>query len=1554
MSTSFEGSQAFNRLSNAFENVIPNSGSLMLNIPLVSLIGKLDGIGLAIQLSYSMGTPGRLGLPDNWSFNIPFLVPGEALEVKGMRYIIDPDWTDATGYASGLKYENNHGIAFTNNISGQTLPYGDSGASYQFTYADTDGSCYFFDSTGKLLMQADRHGNFIYYAYTGSNLLDTITDSFGQQTSFGYNPNQIVVTCPDGRTTTLNYNSTGISSLVDPLGHATSFTMVQQNGFNVISTIAYPSGKTTSIAYTSIQFLDTNGSSYSIPAISDLYYMDQANAMLAHYQYAYGTNSGGNTFTGYQGGYALSSTSDGLLDSNNTLYTYNVEVRSMDAANNILALSDTSYSFSHVPVQQNTYIIDASGAQQGFLQLNSVYDLTPDQHSQQPNYLSPKQTEQLFFASASAKGVPQTKRAYEYDAYGNTTSKQSSSYKPASESYTMDLLEAASYFTGTGMSINTLLNTSTRQDCVTNQVIKTVNALTANKLDVAASTVSYSNDGGATWNDWKARSMVFDTSGRELSETLQWVKKNMPGVQQATTKYAYSYDAANLAVTTAITDALGNTSKHVVSTMYGKKVADIQPSGAALAYSYDKIGRLVSAVSPTGLRTTYAYTIIGVEGENSTIKTSPMGYQSKSVYDCLGRETASYDNGTPGNPGALRTLSTKRYDLLGNVVAETDVFGNLTTGSYNSLGKATLSVDPQKNQTSVVYDFAGNSTLTSLNGIVQKKTVTDNCGNTVLEEKYPNTKNPDQASQYTLRRANVYGGFGNLQSAKVSRLDSGVETPLFANTYQYDADGQQASTQFTAPDGSTSVTQATFDLNKKEISHSRQVTYPDRRSYTVPSDVCQYDALGQMVKLTNRMEQSESYAYNADNQLTGKTLFDGSLISYQYTPDGQKSQESWTEGGTAYAIAYTYDKDGRLLTTTDNNGTLANAYALDGVLTSITYPDGKKLAYTLDQYSRKVGMVDVSGAATSYTYTPQNQLVTVKNAQDTLTYAYYSDTSKNTILGAPMSVTLANNYTETYQYDAHDRKNGTQKRSATGQVILDESCVLNALNQVATSTMTSALGSDASLNQQRSCSYDAFKQLTSDVVKGTNGAVLSDDAYQYDGNANVLVKTSNGVATKYSYNSIDQLVSYTVGAGQPQVQKYDTNGRLVVDGDGNGYRYDLRGKLLNVEGAGNTRYSYYPNELLATRSSQSATVQMYYDNTQQVMNSYLNGAATQFLLVGTRRFAAYTQGSAPYYYGISQRQDTVLGLSAPTASGASLVGSASYQAYGQQTDVHLGLDARNNFAWNQEYKDPDNMLVYLRARYYDPKTMRFISRDNTRLDNRYAFGNGDPINNIDPTGNDALEYVSIGLGVGAGAAAVGVGAYLFITYGTAFTAAVGGTAALGTIGAGTLASVAALALGLGTGTTGLITSATTLASAVVLGVTGSEIAIGSAIGTTLGTGLGAYAGSVLAGGVGQIIGTMLGGSIGGYVGTAAAQALGYVGGAAEAVGYVGAVASEAIGYVGATAATLATTATEATIAAATAAATMATDAVVATAAAATGAAAAAGDAAFALLALLFL
>ena len=68
-----------------------------------------------------------------------------------------------------------------------------------------------------------------------------------------------------------------------------------------------------------------------------------------------------------------------------------------------------------------------------------------------------------------------------------------------------------------------------------------------------------------------------------------------------------------------------------------------------------------------------------------------------------------------------------------------------------------------------------------------------------------------------------------------------------------------------------------------------------------------------------------------------------------------------------------------------------------------------------------------------------------------------------------------------------------------------------------------------------------------------------------------------------------------------------------------------------------------------------------------------------------------------------------------------------------------------------EQYDSDLGLYYLRARYYNPNTGRFLSRDpedgNAKIPatlHKYLYAGGDPINRIDPTGrDDAADYSSL-------------------------------------------------------------------------------------------------------------------------------------------------------------------------------------------------------------------
>lgn len=1498
--TSFIGSQAFNRLSTIHENVIPNTGSLTLDISLLKLVGVRKDVDLELKLSYMIGKSGRLGLPTNWTLCIPFVVPNKSLEINGSRYIIDPSWQDSSGYASGLKYENNHGVSFVTEGAATPLPYGNYGATYQYKYSDVEGNQYYFDGNGCLVMKADRYGNNIYYSYTtDGKYLASITDSYGQTTNFTYGLGQLTISRPDGKNTTIDFSNEGVSQVSDPLNHVTSFTSTQRGSFNVLTTISYPTGKTTNLYYTDISFLDGSTQTLSIPAVSQLDVLDKNNNPIVQYLYEYGTNSGGYTFTGFYGDYELTSEKDGLLDSNNTEYVYDTLVKTVDANGTTVATVNTFYNFAHVPVKEVAYIIEANGTQTGYIEHDSTYDISQDKHNQQPNYLLPKITEKATFDSTNSINTKNTKTTFSFDNYGNTISKQVFTYNSAASSYAHHISECTTYFTSSGMEVYSLAQSSEITDHVTDQIIKSENSLAENNLDVGSSIVQYKNHGDTKWNSWKVHSKTFGTQGRESSNTISWDKPDYKGVKTTTTSCKYSYDSASFTLTTTITNALGNKATHRLSTMHNKVLSEALPSGATTQYTYDAIGRILSKTSPAGEISKHAYKVYALDGENSASTKHPSGYEKISYLDELGREVKQCDNGNPLNKSAIRTVSKKQYNVFNKVVLHSDIFKNTTKHAYNSLKKPTQTIDINKNVTDIVYSHANNTVITKINDVDHKKVVHDNFGKVVSLERLPNTKNTDTSSQFIIETLSTYSGFGKRLTKVVNSLLGGTTTNHSIESYEYDADQHIVREKFTAPNGDIMTKSSALDLNHKLIQQIKTVDYAGGKSYKIEGDICSFNELGQHTKLTNQHKQSESYTYNADGHMVSKTLFDGSVITYSYTLDGKKNEETWVENKEPHFKKFTYDTDGRILSTTDKSGTVANEYSLDGVLTSITYPDGKTYTVTLDQYSRKVSEKDASGVTTDYSYTSTNQLSAVKTLQDTLTYDYNDDLANNVFIGAPKSVKVSNLYTETYIYDAHNRKAGTKKHNksvAPGkQNFLTEKSQINSLDQIVQITVTSEASTSSELNHQRIYQYDNFKQLIRDTIT-CGKQTVSDTSFTYDGNANVLTKTVNGVLTSYSYNALDQLMSYTVGSGNTKRLSYDSNGNLVQDGGGNSYTYDIFGKLLSVSGDGTVNYSYYPNDLLATRGTDDSSVTMYYDHHQQVANTFKGDTPVQFLKVGAKRFAAYENGANGYYYGVNIRQDTIFGLS----SSGEIKGSSSYQSYGESKDNTLSLNESNNYAWNQEYQDRASNLVYLRARYYDPLSMRFISRDTKRLFNRYAYCYGDPINNVDPTGHDAETDLVIGGAVVTGTIGVGL-IYAAITYGSVATAAVGGGAVVTSIAGGALAAAGATLLGAGASTVATVGVAGTVATAALTymytsmtssfggmfgGATGVAISayMASFFGASAGqTGAAVLGGGMLAAALGNTYGSAVGGSVASAATTASTVAVNAANTAASAV-----------------------------------------------------------------------
>jgi RHS repeat-associated protein len=172
---------------------------------------------------------------------------------------------------------------------------------------------------------------------------------------------------------------------------------------------------------------------------------------------------------------------------------------------------------------------------------------------------------------------------------------------------------------------------------------------------------------------------------------------------------------------------------------------------------------------------------------------------------------------------------------------------------------------------------------------------------------------------------------------------------------------------------------------------------------------------------------------------------------------------------------------------------------------------------------------------------------------------------------------------------------------------------------------------------------------------------------------------------------------------------------LQYDGDGN--------RVAKTVGATTTRYLV--DDLNPT-------------GYPQVAEELTNGAASRTYTYGLQRISQYQpiSGTASFYQydgGGNVRQLTNI-------AGA-VTDQYEYDAFGNEFTVSGGSSTPNNYLYRGEQYDTDLGLYYLRARYYNPLTGRFMSRDPEDGDvtdpatlHKYVYANGDPVNLSDPSG----------------------------------------------------------------------------------------------------------------------------------------------------------------------------------------------------------------------------
>jgi len=91
-----------------------------------------------------------------------------------------------------------------------------------------------------------------------------------------------------------------------------------------------------------------------------------------------------------------------------------------------------------------------------------------------------------------------------------------------------------------------------------------------------------------------------------------------------------------------------------------------------------------------------------------------------------------------------------------------------------------------------------------------------------------------------------------------------------------------------------------------------------------------------------------------------------------------------------------------------------------------------------------------------------------------------------------------------------------------------------------------------------------------------------------------------------------------------------------------------------------------------------------------------------------------------------------------TNSAGAVTGSYEYDAFGNK--VNSTGTTPNNYLYRGEQFDPDLGMYYLRARYYNPLTGRFLSVDPEAGagQRRYEYAGANPVDELDPSGNEAI------------------------------------------------------------------------------------------------------------------------------------------------------------------------------------------------------------------------
>lgn len=742
----------------------------------------------------------------------------------------------------------------------------------------------------------------------------------------------------------------------------------------------------------------------------------------------------------------------------------------------------------------------------------------------------------------------------------------------------------------------------------------------------------------------------------------------------------FTYDAKNNLLTSV--DALGATETRTYDSN-NNLLTFTDRAGRTTTFSYNSDSLPLTITRPGSSITTYAYT----NGRQSQM-TDPNGVVTNFTYDANGRLLTSKDSANNG--------MTYTYDAVGNRLTETNALSQTTTFVYDHRNRLTSVTDPTSAVTSFTYDHSSN--LTSVTNALGQATQMTYDG----EGRRLTVTNP--ANQTTTYAYNAAG-----------KLTSITDPTGAQQQFGYDADYRITSTT----DPLTHVSQFTYDSRGKVLTE----TDPLNRTNTFT-----YDDTGRWITHTNQLSQQTTFTLDASGTLTSVAAPGGLTTSFGLDTKGLPSTHVNAANKTT---SFTRNAGSQITAITSPNSRVTGfSYNSLGQLITRTAPNSSTTAYAYDAAGQVATTTDAIGTAT-VTRDQAGRVLTITENAKTLTRTYdalgrvtsFTDGANNTIgytydtAGNLNTLTYPDGKTVTYTYDgAHRLLTVTDWASRTTNYTYDANGRLTL--------MTRPNGS----SQERT--YDEAGQLASLEEIAPNGVtVIYSSLHTYDALGRVLTDQFSselplppaGTVTQ-AFNNDNQMTALN-GA----TTTFDTNGNLLTAG-GSSFTYNARNLLT---ASGGLTYTYDAEGNRVGVGSTTFVVDPHAELSQVLVRTQSGGTITRYVY-GLGLLYEDTAGS-PTYYHYSRRGDTV----ALSNSSGTVTDRTDYGIYGEVLSRTGTNDTPFWFNGHYGVQTDANGLYYHRARYYSPALKRFLNEDPIGFaggDNFYAYAEGDPVSNVDPSG----------------------------------------------------------------------------------------------------------------------------------------------------------------------------------------------------------------------------